>query len=211
MAVCHLVGAGDFAPLQFVPQKEDLVIACDGGLNRLEKLGRFPQVIVGDFDSYKGPVPTGERVLRLPVEKDETDMLFAAKWGLEQGYKQFILHGSLGGKRFSHTLANIGVLAFLLERGAEGQLVGETCKVTLWGRGKRKFSSLQRGLLSLFAYGGACNVVLSGLKYEFEGLLTPAFPLGISNEFIGKNALVEVKEGMLLAVFEKHEGVSEIY
>ncbi len=80
MAICHLVGAGDFAPLQFDPQEEDLVIACDGGLNRLEELGRKPQVIVGDFDSYKGTVPAGEGVLRLPVEKDETDMLFAAKW-----------------------------------------------------------------------------------------------------------------------------------
>ena len=211
MAVCHLVGAGDFAPLQFDPQEEDLVIACDGGLNRLEELGRKPQVIVGDFDSYKGTVPAGEGVLRLPVEKDETDMLFAAKWGLERGYKQFFLHGSLGGRRFSHTLANIGVLAFLLEKGAKGQLVGGDCRVTLWGRGKRSFSSLQKGLLSLFAYGGACDIVLSGLKYEFEGTLTPSFPLGVSNEFIGKNAWVEVKNGLLLAVFEKSEGFTEIY
>ena len=45
MAVCHLVGAGDFAPLQFDPQEEDLVIACDGGLNRLEELGRKPHNI----------------------------------------------------------------------------------------------------------------------------------------------------------------------
>ena len=211
MAVCHLVGAGDFAPLQFDPQEEDLVIACDGGLNRLEELGRKPQVIVGDFDSYKGTVPAGEGVLRLPVEKDETDMLFAAKWGLERGYKQFFLHGSLGGRRFSHTLANIGVLAFLLEKGAKGQLVGEDCRVTLWGRGKRSFSSLQKGLLSLFAYGGACDIVLSGLKDEFEGTLPPSCPRGVSNEFIGKNAWVEVKNGLLLAVFEKSEGFTEIY
>lgn len=209
MAICHLVGAGDFAPLQFDPQEEDLVIACDGGLNRLEELGRKPQVIVGDFDSYKGTVPAGEGVLRLPVEKDETDMLFAAKWGLERGCKQFFLHGSLGGRRFSHTLANIGVLAFLLEKGAKGQLVGEGCRVTLWGRGKRSFSSLQKGLLSLFAYGGACDIVLSGLKYEFEGTLTPSFPLGVSNEFIGRDALVEVKNGLVLAVFEKNEGFAE--
>ena len=53
--------------------------------------------------------------------------------------------------------------------------------------------------------------MLSGLKYEFEGTLTPSFPLGVSNEFIGKNAWVEVKNGLLLAVFEKSEGFTEIY
>ncbi|MBQ8235704.1 MAG: thiamine diphosphokinase, partial [Clostridia bacterium] len=89
-SICHLVGAGSFAPDCFAPQKGDLVIACDGGLYPLQRLGLLPDLAVGDFDSFTDDpeklIPS-DRIVRLPKEKDDTDCLYALRLGLERGYR----------------------------------------------------------------------------------------------------------------------------
>ena len=59
----------------------------------------------------------GERVRRLPVEKDDTDTLAAVKLGLERGCTDFWIYGGTGGKRLDHTLANLQTLLYLRRRG----------------------------------------------------------------------------------------------
>ena len=61
------------------------------------------------------------------------------------------------------------------------------------------------GYLSVFAYSKkAEGVTLRGLKYELEDAqLTDAFPLGVSNEFVGKESVVCVRDGSLLLVVDK--------
>lgn len=54
--------------------------------------------MLGDFDSL-GKAPKHPNVLQLPVEKDDTDTMFALKLGLEKGYRRFYIYGGLGGKR----------------------------------------------------------------------------------------------------------------
>ena len=56
------------------------------------------------------------------------------------------------------------------------------------------------GILSVFAMGGdAKGVTETGLKYQLQdALLENSFPKGISNEFIGEEATVSVKDGSLL-------------
>ena len=56
--------------------------------------------------------------------------------------------------------------------------------------------------LSVFALGGRCRgVTLRGTKYALEdGTLANTFPLGVSNEFAGDEARIEVRDGALLVV-----------
>ena len=57
-----------------------------------QALGISPNGILGDFDSL-GHAPEGERVIRHPVEKDDTDMLLAVRTGMEAGCRDFIIYG----------------------------------------------------------------------------------------------------------------------
>ena len=79
MGTCVIFGAAGFDGLAEEIQKEDLVIAADGGLRHLQSLGVSPDVILGDFDSL-GYVPYCAQVFT--VEKDDTDAMMAVRKGL---------------------------------------------------------------------------------------------------------------------------------
>ena len=206
MKKCVIFCAGkmEFPPLPI--EKGDLVIAADGGLCHTQRWGITPQVIIGDFDSL-GYVPEGAKVS--PVEKDDTDAMLAVRLGLEQGCDRFLLYGALEGDRVDHTLANFQLLLFLQKRSAKGWLVGDKQIVTaLWE--KQNYPATAEGIFSLFSMEYGTKVTLEGLKYELtDGLLQPDFPLGVSNQFVGKSSRVEVKNGSLLAIYDRKNGILE--
>lgn len=206
MGKCVIFCAGGFDALAEPVEKGDLLLAADGGLRHLERLGRKPDIILGDFDSL-GRTPEGASVF--PVEKDDTDSMLAARRGLELGCREFVIYGGLDGKRLDHTVANFQTLQFLADRGAAGYLVGRDYLVTVIRTGETlRFSAEARGILSLFCLGpDAEGVTLRGLKYPLEGgVLTSGFPLGVSNHFIGREAAVTVGKGSLLAMWGRENG-----
>ena len=74
---CFIVGAGSFDGFLTEPQEGDLVIAADGGYAYLKRLGREPDVLMGDFDSLK-EIPQRELIRHSPI-KDDTDMALAGR------------------------------------------------------------------------------------------------------------------------------------
>ena len=198
---CVIFCAGEFDGLRVPPEKEDLLIAADGGLAHVRALGLEPDVILGDFDSL-GYAPGGAEVF--PVEKDDTDAMLAAKRGLSLGCREFLFYGSLDGPRLDHTVANFQTLAFLADRGARGILLGLRQQVTLVKNGTVRFHAGHKGNISVFAFGGnAEGVTIRGLKYRLEqGVLDPGFPLGVSNHFTGEEAEISVKNGSLLIIWD---------
>ena len=202
---CWICGAGEFTERLLAPRPGDLVIAADGGLEPLKRLRILPQYILGDFDSL-GYRPMGNNVAAYPPEKDDTDMLLAVKCGLENGCGNFLLYGGLGG-RLSHTMANLQVLRFLCRQGCHGILVGEDSIVTMICNEAIRFAEPCRGMLSVFAQGGAAEgVTIRDLKYPVENAcFLPDHPLGVSNEFIGEEAEISVKNGALLLIWEHRE------
>ena len=199
---CVIFCAGEFDRLLRPLEKGDVVIAADGGLKHTETLGIAPDIILGDFDSL-GYVPQGSELH--PVEKDDTDAMLAAKRGLALGCREFLFYGSLDGPRLDHTVANFQPLAYLNEHGAKGTLIGLRQQVTLLKEGKMTFPKNAAGNISVFAFGAdAEGVTIRNLYYNLEkGTLTPAFPLGVSNHFIGEEAEVSVEKGSVLIVWDK--------
>ena len=205
MDTCIIFCAAEFDALAQPIEQGDFLLAADGGLRHLEKLGLTPGGVLGDFDSL-GYVPENARVF--PVEKDDTDAMLAARQGLAMGFRRFVFYGSLDGPRLDHTVANFQTLQFLADRGAAGYLVGLDHMVTVVKNGTVRFPETAEGILSVFCLGpDAGGVTLLGLQYPLtNGTLTSGFPLGVSNHFIGENAEITVKNGSLLLIWEKKNG-----
>ena len=136
MGNCIIFCAADFHGLISPLAQDDFIIAADGGLAHVEKLGITPDGILGDFDSL-GYTPEGSTVF--PVEKDDTDAMLAVRKGLELGYKTFYLYGSLDGPRLDHTVANFQTLQFLCDHDAWGYLIGKDYIVTALKNGSIRF------------------------------------------------------------------------
>ena len=203
MGNCYIIAASKAHKIKIQKGDNDLLIAADGGYDTASKNSLLPDIVLGDFDSL-GFVPSGENVVCLPTQKDDTDTLAAVKIGLNKGFKSFYIYGALGG-RIDHTLANIQTLSFIAEKGGKGFLVGDNEVVTLIKNSTLTLSYQNSGIVSVFAYGGAAEgVSIKGLSYEiFDAQLEPSFPLGVSNEFCGKPASITVNDGALLIVLPK--------
>ena len=208
MGKCVIFCAAEFDALVQPLEKEDFLIAADGGLKHLQKSGLQPDEILGDFDSL-GYIPEDSRVF--PVEKDDTDAMLAARRGLALGYREFLFYGSMDGPRLDHTVANFQTLQFLAENNAFGYLVGKHQLVTVVKNGSISFPAGCEGTISVFCLGAdAEGVTLKGLYYPLEkGKLTSGFPLGVSNHFTGKPASITVEKGSLLIIWDRNAGFPE--
>lgn len=202
--ICYVVGAMSLSPsLRPYPALGDYVIAADRGYDSLMAYGVTPDLVVGDFDSL-GRTPSHPNVIQLPAEKDDTDMVYALRKGLELGYRRFVLLGGVGG-RLEHTLANLQALAWLTTQGARGVLAGEGTVATALRNETMTFPAGLTGFWSAFCLSGqAEGVTLRNLKFELTGhTLSADFPLGVSNEFTGEAAEVSVARGTLLAMWRE--------
>lgn len=196
---CVIFGAGSYYGLLYRPQSGDYVIAADGGWRYCEREGIVPDLLLGDFDSLE-TVPDFAHIHRVPVEKDDSDMMLAIKDGLSHGQTEFHLYGGMGGERSDHTLANMQALLYLACHGVRGWLYGDKERYTVIRNGSITFPSRQQGIMSVFCMGGdAEGVTISGAQYPLDNApLSAAFPLGVSNHFIGKPITVSVCSGSLL-------------
>ena len=206
MGKCVIFCAAEFRALLEPIGPEDHVIAADGGLRHTEKLNIAPHEILGDFDSL-GYIPRDSRVF--PVEKDDTDAMLAVRRGLDLGYREFLLYGSLDGPRLDHTVANFQTLQFLCDHGAFGCLAGNDTLVTVVKNGTLRFPEGCEDTVSVFCMGAdAEGVTLKGLYYPLEnGKLTAGFPLGVSNHFTGSPAEISVEQGSLLVLWDRKNGL----
>jgi len=205
MGKCIIFCAADFHGLAAPLEKEDYIIAADGGLNHTNNLGITPNGILGDFDSL-GYMPEGSLVF--PVEKDDTDAMLAIRKGLELGYREFYLYGSLDGPRLDHTVANFQALQFLCDHGAWGYLIGKDYMVTAVKNAAIVFPADATGIFSVFCMGAdAEGVTIQGGKYDAQNVsLSAGFPLGVSNHFIGNAVRISVEKGSLLVLWDTCNG-----
>ncbi len=201
MSTCYIVGAGEFYGT-FTPDTDDLVIAADGGYSSLLARDIRCDLLIGDMDSISS-LPSEVETMRHKVEKDETDMHLAYLEGERRGYSDFAIYGGVGG-RPDHTFANYCLLAHIRQHGGRAKLYDKMSVAYAVANECVKLSATEGKTVSIFAFGGeARGVSVRGLYYTLEnGILTPDFPLGVSNHTVGKEAEIEVKDGILLVIEE---------
>jgi thiamine pyrophosphokinase len=185
-------------------EKGAFVVCADAGYLHAKRNGIKPDCLIGDFDTLDIEISENCVIKRYSSDKDDTDTMLAIKYALGMGYNDITLFGTMGG-RFDHTIANIQALAYIDAQGAKGEIISDNNYVYLQSAISATYTKKEGYYISLLAYDSTCEgITTSGLKYNmFCGKLTNTFPLGVSNEIIGENCMVELNQGRLLVIFSR--------
>jgi thiamine pyrophosphokinase len=174
-----------------------VLVAVDGGINYCHQMGLNPDLIVGDLDSADptilkqyGHVPEK----RFPQDKDKTDLEIALELVYHAKVEEITIFAAVGG-RTDHTLGNL----ILLSR-YPGKLFCETATERLFVIDRQIVIATHPGqLISLIPLNGPVSGIESkGLKWELHNSTFDKKFIGISNEALGKQVAISVKQGDLL-------------
>ena len=183
-------------------QQADDFICCDGAANRACSLGLPIRLLVGDMDSIQLSVfkslQTQTPILRLPCEKDWTDLEMACNLAIERGADRVTIVGGLGG-RMDHAMGNLQCLFALARRGVDAQMEGrdEVVRVLLkegriLGAKGKTFS-----LVPLLP-----DTIVQRMEGAFYPLHHAALPLGctlgISNVAVEDVVQIQIQQGAAL-------------
>ncbi len=197
-----IIAAGPISDYEYAKsliKEGDFIVCADGGLSHGEKMGVAPNLIVGDFDSYKGKRPEGENVIFLPCEKDYTDTYTAAMAAVENGAEELIFLGAEGG-RADHTFANIALLSKLDSMGIRGVMADKKNTLFIAQRFERIFGN-PGDKLSLVPLGTVKGVTLKGFKYPLtEADIFFENPVWVSNELSEPVGEITFESGALLVI-----------
>ncbi len=195
----------DYARQKACLRTDDLLIAADGGLRHFKAIGLQPHILLGDLDSV---IPEeidearahGVRVIRFPVDKDETDLQLAIDQAMEEGCLQIVIGGGLGG-RLDQTLGNI----FLLQQPAHPSVsvrLDDGLEEVFLITSEAKIDGQAGDIVSLLPLGGPVyDVKTFDLKYplNYERLF-PEKTRGISNVMTDNRARVTISRGLLICI-----------
>ena len=197
--ICYIVGALE-CELDFIPTENDFVIAADKGYENLMKSGKRVDLLLGDFDSIDAKLPEIPTV-RHPVVKDDTDTALAIEYAINKGYNRFVIYGCIGG-RIDHTVANLQLLHKYAENGVEMIFIENENCITAIKNSSLTFKKEATGNVSVFSLSEESGgVSIGGLFYELsDHTLFSSEPLGVSNEFVGKESKISVKDGILMII-----------
>ena len=203
---CIIITAFLDCDLSYVYEKgeDDYIICADGGILIAEQNGVIPDMVLGDLDSVEA-VNKKYNFIKHPKEKDDTDTLLCIKYGMEKGFKDFVIIGGIGG-RLDHTIANLQTLAFAKENGVNARVLSKDAFCIMIADGEKlELKKAENCYLSVFSYSDVCEgICIKGTKYELsDAQLKNTFPLGVSNEFKDEKAEISITKGKLLIVVSK--------
>lgn len=180
--------------------KDDYIICADGGYAYAIAAGIAPDLIVGDFDSYRGRLDEGAEIISLQTHKDDTDSMHCAEVALQRGFKEIALLGAVGG-RLDHTLGNICLLKYISERGGAGEIIDERGVLSFKAPGEYPYNNLNNRTFSVLPYG--CNSVRVSYRGKVEYparnlIISSSVTRGISNIFREDRVSIVIEEGNAL-------------
>lgn len=201
-------GAWDLEWGSQVLKEVDFLICADGGANHAALSERIPNLLIGDLDSITPEIlkqceNAGCVIARFPCEKDETDLELALIIAEEQARlvneRDIWLYGATG-KRIDHFMGNIALMLAYARKGYRIRLVDPEHEI--WILQSRE--CIRRSLgqkLSLIALSEKAVVTTEGLYYPLhQGVLLQDSPRGMSNVFLGEEAVIQVHEGWVMVV-----------
>ena len=186
-------------------QGADLVIAADGGADRLGKNDYLPDVLVGDLDSVSQEmrnklISRAVEIQRFPTDKDATDGELAIVEAVKRGATSITVLGSRGGPRADHELANLLLLADPRLKGIDVQLLTDTTIIRAIGPGQHMLDVEPGCTISIVPISSIVRgVSVSGVCWPLTNSdLNLGSTLSVSNRAIDKKITVDISSGTAL-------------
>lgn len=131
-----IIGSGEIKNFEYLKQlvkENDYIVCADGGVNHLLKIGKFPNIVIGDLDSIgeielKILKKENIKIEKFSTIKDESDTELCVNYMLEKNIKNITLVG-VTGRRLDHTLANIYLLKKIYKLGAKASIVDDKNRI----------------------------------------------------------------------------------
>lgn len=185
----------------------DKIICADGGAKHAIACGFTPHTIIGDLDSL--PRELQKKLKRLPIEwvtfsieKDFTDSELTLKYAIKKGFHEIVVFG-LFGDRMDHVMANMTHFARVVRKKQHLAITAvEKDQMLYFVKEKIVITGKKGQTISLLSLDGdAKGVTTTGLKWKLKNeTLHFGESRGVSNEILGKNATVSLREGVLLVI-----------
>lgn len=182
-------------------KKDDFVICADKGYLYARNAGIFPDIVVGDFDSYNEKISDNCEIIKLNPHKDDTDTIHSIDIAFSRGYSNIVILCGIGG-RFDHTYSNVAALQYISQKGGKGLLLSADERIEFLPTGEYSFKGYMGKTFSLFPFG--CSDVFvsyKGAEYSLDYYrLENSIPMGVSNVFITDEAKVTIHKGNAIII-----------
>lgn len=204
-----LIVSGGDAPdpvfLRARAEKASMIIAADKGADYCLNAGVKPDLVVGDMDSISRAARDEAEKSGIPLkkhspEKDETDTRLALDVAMDLGARRIEMIACIG-DRFDHGLANVHLLHAARRRDVEAWVLTPSCRIFLVDS-RAEIAGMKGATLSLLPLTMVVRgITLSGFRWPLrDAVMEVGNPYGVSNRVISEDALIQVREGVLIAV-----------
>ncbi|MBN1150300.1 thiamine diphosphokinase [candidate division WOR-3 bacterium] len=202
MKICISLSGENTKKTPEVAHASDIVIASDGGYDKLAIYGIIPDYFIGDNDSSSLEVPEKTKKIIFPSEKDFSDAELSVDFALSFHPEKIYLVNALG-KRPDHYFSNLSLLfkkpqvIEIVDDEWSISAVSGPCEITLKGNFKDK-------IFSIFPFGeNIKGLSLKGFQYEVINTDIRLGSRGLSNVFTSDTAEVSLREGISLIFVQK--------
>ena len=203
--------AGDFLslPKDFRISPNDVIIAADGGYEHTTRLGIYPNLLIGDFDSLSEAMHNQAALQGIPMktwpkDKDQTDGEIAIRAAADLGCSHLILFGAWGGNRLDHSIGNLTLLETCHQLGLKALIHHKGENIFFCNPGCFVLSGKAGNMVSLIPVTReVTKVCVSGLRYALEyETLFHGTTRGMSNEFTEHKAIISFETGKLWLIWQ---------
>lgn len=206
-----IVASGSLTPCPGILERinqADLIIAADGGASHLYRLGITPDAVLGDMDSISSEARAAFESRQVPFvchpeQKDQTDTELCIDHALAKGADRITLIGATGA-RLDHTLANVFLLKRLNDANVRASLLDDHNEIFLV-EDSLDLEGCPGDILSLIPISETVTgITLENLAYPLHNAdLSMGTAMGVSNRFLGNQARITIKTGMVLVTLSQ--------
>ena len=171
--------------------KAKSILCVDGGADKLEKIGHYPDLILGDLDSLIDQPEKYECDVIHLDDQSKTDLEKSLEWCFKRGIKDLSLVGFSGG-RDDH---NVAVLWTLLSYAHRMNLVFYSNYSTVeCAKDDASFNTFPGQIISIIPTNKNTIITTQGLKFPLNNSSLNSPGHGISNVAEGDQCTIQSTE-----------------